>query len=96
MIVDRLEHRTVRSALELAGHAPSVHSSQPGQWRLGDRSVHLHADLRRWLPVTDAVLGGALSPQLVLRLGWAPDGHLPATPRRPVDALLDDLSGGRP
>ena len=31
----------------------------------------------------DDVLGGTLSPQLVLRLGWAPAGpSLPATPRR--------------
>jgi hypothetical protein len=54
MIVDRLDRRTVRSALELAGHAPSVHNSQPWQWRVGDRSIHLYADLSRWLPVTDA------------------------------------------
>lgn len=54
MIVDRLDRRTVRSALELAGHAPSVHNSQPWRWRIGTRSVHLHADLSRWLPVTDA------------------------------------------
>jgi len=54
MIVDRLDRRTVRSALELAGHAPSVHNSQPWRWRAGDRSIHLYADLSRWLPVTDA------------------------------------------
>ena len=54
MIVDRIDRRTVRSAVELAARAPSVHNSQPWRWRIGDRTVHLHADLRRWLPVTDA------------------------------------------
>ena len=54
MIVDRMDRRTVRSAVELAARAPSVHNSQPWRWRIGDRTVHLYADLRRWLPVTDA------------------------------------------
>jgi nitroreductase len=54
MIVDRIDRRTVRSAVELAARAPSVHNSQPWRWRIGDRTVHLYADLRRWLPVTDA------------------------------------------
>ena len=35
------------------------------------------------LSLRDDVLGGSLSPQIVLRLGWAPAGPgLPATPRR--------------
>jgi nitroreductase len=54
MIVDRIDYRTVRSAVELATRAPSVHNSQPWRWRIGDRTVHLYADLERWLPVTDA------------------------------------------
>jgi nitroreductase len=53
MIVKRMDRRTVRSALELAVRAPSVHNSQPWQWQLGDHSVHLHADRERWLPATD-------------------------------------------
>ncbi|MGI5132846.1 Acg family FMN-binding oxidoreductase [Pseudonocardia sp. CA-107938] len=44
---------TVRSALVLASRAPSVHNSQPWKWRYDHRTVHLVADLRRWLPVTD-------------------------------------------
>ena len=37
----------------------------------------------------DQVLGGTLTPQLVFRVGFAPDGEpLPATPRRPVRDLL--------
>ncbi|OLT01338.1 hypothetical protein BJF90_32275 [Pseudonocardia sp. CNS-004] len=54
MINDHVDHRTVRSALELAVHAPSVHNSQPWRFVLGPRSVHLYADLARWLPATDA------------------------------------------
>jgi hypothetical protein len=53
MIVNRVDQRTVRSALELATRAPSVHNSQPWRWRIGDRSVHLYADHSRRLPATD-------------------------------------------
>ncbi|MHA6783107.1 Acg family FMN-binding oxidoreductase [Pseudonocardia saturnea] len=53
MIVEHVDHRSVRSALELATRAPSIHNSQPWRWLLGPRSIHLYADLRRWLPVTD-------------------------------------------
>lgn len=49
-----LDHDTVLSAIELAERAPSVHNSQPWRWYLGDHSVHLYADLRRWLPATDS------------------------------------------
>ncbi|MCU1662064.1 MAG: nitroreductase [Pseudonocardia sp.] len=31
-----------------------MHNSQPLRWVLGPTSVHLYADLRRWLPATDA------------------------------------------
>jgi nitroreductase len=53
MIVNQVDHRTVRSALELATRAPSVHNSQPWRWRIADRSVHLYADRARRLPATD-------------------------------------------
>jgi nitroreductase len=49
-----VDRRTVRAAIELACRAPSVHNSQPWRWVVGPRSVHLYADLRRWLPTTDA------------------------------------------
>jgi hypothetical protein len=45
---------TVRAAVALATRAPSVHNSQPWRWWASERSVHLYADLQRWLPVTDA------------------------------------------
>ena len=41
----------------------------------------------------DEVLEGTLSPQLLVRIGWAPPQPLPATPRLPVDATID---GPRP
>ena len=41
----------------------------------------------------DEVLLGTLSPQLLVRIGWAPPQPLPATPRLPVDATID---GPRP
>jgi nitroreductase len=54
MIIDHVDQRTVRSALALACRAPSVHNSQPWRFVLGPSTVHLYADLRRWLPATDA------------------------------------------
>ncbi|MDF3051341.1 MAG: nitroreductase, partial [Pseudonocardia sp.] len=45
--------RTVRTALELACRAPSVHNTQPWRWRLGDDTVALFADQRRRLWATD-------------------------------------------
>ncbi len=44
---------TLQSALALAGRAPSVHNSQPWQWRLGDGSMHLYANPDLLLPHTD-------------------------------------------
>jgi hypothetical protein len=42
--------------------------------------------------VRDEVLGGTLSPQLVLRVGWAPTGPaLPATLRRSVDETIERM-----
>lgn len=54
MTVNHIDQRTVRSAVELASRAPSIHNSQPWRWLHGERSVHLYADRHRWLPVTDA------------------------------------------
>lgn len=49
-----IDRRTLRSALTLAAAAPSIHNSQPWHWVVGLHSVHLYADLSRWLPATDA------------------------------------------
>jgi nitroreductase len=37
----------------LAVRAPSVHNSQPWQWRVGEHSLHLYADPDLRLPHTD-------------------------------------------
>ncbi|MEZ0341273.1 nitroreductase family protein [Mycobacterium sp. pV006] len=44
---------TLRAALALAGRAPSVHNSQPWQWRVGEQSLHLYANPDLLLPHTD-------------------------------------------
>ncbi|MGE2836776.1 Acg family FMN-binding oxidoreductase [Mycobacterium sp. SMC-4] len=44
---------TVRSALALAGRAPSVHNSQPWQWKVGEHSLHLYANRDLLLTHTD-------------------------------------------
>lgn len=48
-----VHERTVLAAIALANRAPSVHNSQPWLWRIGERSLHLHGDMERWLPATD-------------------------------------------
>jgi nitroreductase len=48
------------------------------------------ASVRRF--VRDELLDGTLTPQAIVRLGWAPEGPpLPATPRRPVDEVIHRL-----
>jgi nitroreductase len=49
----KTERDTLLEVLDLARLAPSIHNSQPWRWRVEPRTVRLHADLRRWLPVTD-------------------------------------------
>ena len=44
---------TLRSALALAGRAPSVHNSQPWQWRVEGERLHLYANPDLLLPHTD-------------------------------------------
>lgn len=53
MSATTVDPRTVRSALELAARAPSVHNTQPWRWRIGDGSVELLADEGRRLRATD-------------------------------------------
>ena len=53
MTATTVDPRTVRSALQLAARAPSVHNTQPWKWRIGDGSVELLADQARWLRATD-------------------------------------------
>ena len=44
---------TIRSALMLAGRAPSVHNTQPWMWRVGKHTLHLYANRDLSLPHTD-------------------------------------------
>lgn len=43
----------VSTLLGAAGQAPSLHNSQPWRFRLRPRSIELHADLDRQLPIAD-------------------------------------------
>ncbi|MGZ8179547.1 Acg family FMN-binding oxidoreductase [Williamsia sp. SKLECPSW1] len=47
------DRSTVRTAVALASMAPSIHNSQPWEWRVGDASLHLFCATERHLPVTD-------------------------------------------
>lgn len=53
MSVDFPDPDTIRAALILAGRAPSLHNSQPWQWRVGDAALDLYADTSRHLPHAD-------------------------------------------
>lgn len=75
---------TIRSALSLASRAPSVHNSQPWQWRVGEQSLHLYADPELHLPHTDPdtrdmmlSCGAALNHCVVAfaALGWQSKVH---------------------
>lgn len=48
-----LDRPTVRSLLEAATAAPSVHNSQPWLFEVGERSIDLYADVTRQLTVSD-------------------------------------------
>jgi hypothetical protein len=105
MIVETVDRQTIRAAVELGGHAPSVHNSQPWRWRLDCRSLLLQADLRRWLPATDAdgrdlvVSCGAVLHHT--RVALAASGmhaamHRIPDPQRPDDLAALELTPGRP
>jgi nitroreductase len=96
MIVDTVDRQTIRAAVELGSHAPSVHNSQPWRWRLDGRSLLLQADLRRWLPATDAdgrdlvVSCGAVLHHT--RIALAASGLHAVVHRIPDPARADDLA----
>jgi nitroreductase len=49
----RSPERALRSGLELAVRAPSLHNSQPWRWRMWDGAAQLYLDLGRRLPAAD-------------------------------------------
>ncbi|MBF6177179.1 Acg family FMN-binding oxidoreductase [Nocardia otitidiscaviarum] len=53
MLAERPNPDTVAAALDLAVRAPSVHNSQPWQWRFDGGTLELFADRSRQLPATD-------------------------------------------
>ena len=86
------DSETVRSALMLSARAPSVHNSQPWQWRVGKRSLHLYADPDLRLPRTDPdardwmlSCGAALNHAQVAfaALGWQSKVHRFPNPADP-------------
>lgn len=86
------DSHTVRSAIELAVRAPSVHNTQPWRWLIGARSVHLMADWTRQVPVTDPdgrdllLSCGAVLHHLRVAfaaLGWATTVHRLPNPADP-------------
>lgn len=86
----------VRSAIGLACMAPSVHNSQPWRFLVGSQTVHLYADLGRWLPATDpdgrdmvVSCGAALDH---LRIALEAGGHRPLVHRMPNPADGDHLA----
>lgn len=83
---------TMRSALELACRAPSVHNSQPWRWKLAERSVHLYQDRSRLLPALDPTgrelvmsCGVALHHARIAftAAGWRPRVHRLPNPAHP-------------
>lgn len=87
--MDEPDLGTLRSAVELACRAPSVHNTQPWRWLLGEHSIHLMADWTRQVHVTDpdgrdllVSCGAALHHLRVALagLGWASTVRYPRDP----------------
>ncbi|MEU4248126.1 NAD(P)H nitroreductase [Amycolatopsis sp. NPDC026612] len=83
---------TVKTAVAMAVRAPSVHNSQPWNWRIGHSSLHLYADPDRQLRETDPdgrdlilSCGAALHHLRVAfaALGWAAEVHRLPNPDEP-------------
>ena len=84
---EALTYDEARRIVELASRAPSVHNTQPWNWRVNGNELELYADMTRRLPVEDPAsrnvvvsCGAALHHcQVAARaLGWKPlTIHLP-------------------
>jgi hypothetical protein len=100
-----VERATARAVIALANRAPSVHNTQPWQWRLGDSSIHLFADSTRSLPATDPTgrdlrisCGAALHHLRValLAAGWSSTVHRLPDPAHPGHLAAVELYPGQP
>src|SRR6266540_55463 len=105
MTTTRPDYETVRGAIALATHAPSVHNTQPWRWMLGEHTVHLMADSNRQLPATDPdgrdlliSCGAALHHLRVAlaALGWASEVHRIPNPADPTHLAALTLHPHRP
>ncbi|MDI6105650.1 nitroreductase [Actinoplanes sp. NEAU-A12] len=92
----RAEARALSAAATMAGHAPSIHNTQPWRWRLTSNELSLYLDHSRAAEVTDpdsrlAVLscGAALHHALV---SLAADGWHTILARMPDPAHPDHLA----
>ncbi|VVJ21768.1 Uncharacterised protein [Amycolatopsis camponoti] len=83
---------TVKTAVAMAIRAPSVHNSQPWDWRVGHSSLHLYADPDRQLRETDPdgrdlilSCGAALHHLRIAfaALGWTAEVHRLPNPDEP-------------
>jgi len=54
MVTEELKQEILKTAVEVAGRAPSLHNSQPWRFTCASDRVELYADYSRWLPSTDA------------------------------------------
>lgn len=94
------DRKTILSALALAGRAPSVHNSQPWQWRVRDDSLHLYANPDLLLPHIDPdardltlSCGAALNHCVVAlaALGWQSKAHRLPNPAEPDHLAVLEL-----
>jgi len=94
--VERPAAAILAEAAAAAGHAPSVHNTQPWRWRVGGGALDLYAERGRQLRVTDpdgrllhVSCGAALHHA---RLALATEGWQAAVHRLPDEAEPDHLA----
>ncbi len=96
---------TVRAALDLAGRAPSIHNTQPWEWRVGPHSINLYSRRELRLPHTDpdgrdliVSCGAALHHATVAlaALGWRASVHRVPNPDDPNHLAAVQVHRGPP
>ncbi|KAA9160227.1 NAD(P)H nitroreductase [Amycolatopsis acidicola] len=96
---------TVQAAVALAARAPSIHNTQPWQWRVGERTLHLYADPGLRLAETDPqgrdllISCGAALHHLRIGfgvLGWRAEVHRLPNPAEPEHLAAIELHRHEP